>query len=540
MSDALLVLLAANLAAAVAIALVMVLRAPARKLFGPRIAYGLWLVVPLAALGILLPARVMTVTVRAGPPPEASAAPLAGPIATPPGSAAAAFDPLLLVMGLWIAGILASLVWMVWRQAQFGRDMERGLAGPAAIGVLRPRVVTPSDFDDRYTPREQFAVLAHEAMHIVRHDTRINALVAVARCVNWFNPLLHVLVRCLRMDQELACDAQVIARYPAVRRSYAEAMLKTQLATQPLPLGCYWLHTTPHPLAQRIGLLSRRTPDPRVQLLGLTMLTALALTAMGSAWMAKPVRVQFVELPSLSAPATPALERIRAMEPRPIAPLSSRAATPLPPAPRPQVPAGPGAAVAQAMADTRTTPSLGDRDRARWGYERGSEPRSRPHPPPGPPPRRIFTAAGRSVVEPGSAIRLVASTTDAEGRALMTDLTAFGSQHYFRTGTFIASGSRERLFTAVVQQGQRLWVTASLSKRFDPSDTATIEMGPGETRTVTLPDGRAVVVTPTLRAETEAEQAGAGGAFDAVAEDINRTSRDAWRTYRDRCRAERC
>src|SRR4051812_1750239 len=101
MSDALLVLVAANLAAAVAVALVMVLRAPARKLFGPRIAYGLWLVVPLAALGILLPARVMTVTVRAGSPPEASASQLAGPVATPPGAVAADFDPWLLVMGLW-------------------------------------------------------------------------------------------------------------------------------------------------------------------------------------------------------------------------------------------------------------------------------------------------------------------------------------------------------------------------------------------------------------------------------------------------------
>src|SRR4051812_28321163 len=116
MSDALLIFVAANLAAAVAVVLVVALRAPARKLFGPRIAYGLWLVVPLAALGILLPARVMTVTVRAAPAPGATASPLVAPIAALPGSAAAAFDPWLLVVGLWIAGVLASLVWMVWRQ----------------------------------------------------------------------------------------------------------------------------------------------------------------------------------------------------------------------------------------------------------------------------------------------------------------------------------------------------------------------------------------------------------------------------------------
>lgn len=540
MSDALLILIAANLAAAVAVALVLLLRTPARKLFGPRIAYGLWLLVPLAALGMLLPARVETVTVRAATVPAADAPPLAALAAALPAPAAASFDPWLLLMGLWIAGVLVNVAWMAWRQAQFGRAMQDGLAGPAAVGVLAPRVVTPADFDERYTPRERFAVLAHEAMHIIRHDTRINALVAVARCVNWFNPLLHVLARCLRIDQELACDAQVIARYPTVRRSYAEAMLKTQLATQPLPLGCYWLQAEPHPLAQRIRLLARRTPDPREQVLGLAMLTALALAATGSAWMVKPVRVQVVELPSAPALATPVLARIGATEVPRLAPMSNRVAPPVRPAPAPPVPAGPDFALAQALADTQATPTLADRDRPRWADERGAEPKSQPRPRPDPQPRRIYAAAGRSWVEPGTAVRLVASTTDSEGRALMTDLTSFGSQRYYRTGTFIASGSKERLFTAVVQRGDRLWVTASLSRRFDPAVTASLEMRPGETRTLTLPNGRAIVVTPVVRAETPDEQAGDRIAIAMADEAIARSGDEAWRTYRDRCRTGGC
>jgi beta-lactamase regulating signal transducer with metallopeptidase domain len=483
----------------------------------------------------------VTVTVRAAAAPTAEASPLAAQAAAAsPAPAVAPFDAGPLVMGLWIAGVLTSLAWMAWRQAQFVRDAEMGLAGPAVVGVLRPRVVTPSDFGRRYSPREQFVVLAHEETHIVRHDTRINALVAAARCVNWFNPMLHVLARFLRMDQELACDAQVIARHPKVRRSYAEAMLKTQLATRPLPLGCYWLPAQAHPLAERIRLLSRAAPGGREQALGLAMLTTLTLAAMGSAWAVKPARVQFVELPAVTLLAAPALTRIGPTEAPPLAPMSNQAARPAAPArPRP-IPVDPGLAHAQALADAQAAPALAERNRLRWADERGAEPNPQPQPRSELQPRRILTAAGRSSVEPGSAVRVVASTRDAEGRALMTDLTSFGSQHYFRTGTFIASGSRERLFTAVVQRGERLWVTASLSKRFDPSDTATIEMRPGETRTVTLPDGRQVVVTPTLRAETAAEQAGASGAFDAVAEDINRTSRDAWRTHRDRCRAGAC
>lgn len=540
MSDALLILGAANLAAAVAVALVLILRKTARKLFGPRIAYGLWLLVPLAALGMLLPARVETVTVRAASAPSAQASPLAAQGASP-NPPDAPFDGWLLVMSLWIAGILAHGAWMAWRQAQFGRDAEAGLAGPAAVGVLRPRVVTPSDFGRRYSPREQFVVLAHEETHIVRHDTRINALVVAARCINWFNPMLHLLHRFLRIDQELACDAQVIARHPKVRRSYAEAMLKTQLATRPLPLGCYWLPAGVHPLAERIRLLSRTAPNARDQALGLTLLTALTLAVMGSAWSVKPARVQFVEAPASALPTTPVLARIGSTKMPPLAPMSDRAAKVVSPAPvMPPAPVTPGAALAEAQADARAAPALRERDRARWAYERGAEPRPRPEPRPDPQPRRIFTAAGRSSVEPGSAVRLVASSTDAQGRPLMTDLTSFGSQRHFRTGTVIADGSRERLFTAVTQRGQRLWVTASLGKRFNPDETTTVEMRAGETRTFTLPNGRPVVVTPTLRAETPDEMASARGVYDEVSAELGLTGDDAWRTYRDRCRREGC
>nr|MEA2799813.1 hypothetical protein [Phenylobacterium sp.] len=60
MSEALSVLLRINLAVAAAIAVAMLLRLPVRRLFGARIAYGLWSLVPLAAAAMLLPPRVVT------------------------------------------------------------------------------------------------------------------------------------------------------------------------------------------------------------------------------------------------------------------------------------------------------------------------------------------------------------------------------------------------------------------------------------------------------------------------------------------------
>lgn len=504
MSDALLILGAANLAAAIAGALVLVLRAPARKLFGPRIAYGLWLLVPLAALGMLLPARVETVTVQAGPSPNADVAPLLAQ-ASSPGPQGTPFEAWPLLTGLWVAGVLASLAWIVWRQAQFARDAEAGLAGPAAVGVLRPRVVTPSDFGRRYSPREQFVVLAHEETHIARHDTRINALVAAARCMNWFNPMLHILPRFLRIDQELACDAQVIARHPTVRRSYAEAMLKTQLASRPLPLGCYWLPARAHPLAERIRLLSRAAPDPREQALGFLLLTALTLAVLGSAWSVKPARLQIVELPA------------RALAPRPTPAPDAPAETPSPVPSRmtasPAPPATPDTTLAEAQADADAAPALPP----------SVEPTVRL-----PRQRRIYAVADRSAVEPGSAVRVVATALDPEGRPLAADFTAFGSQRDYRMGAYVNSGSRQSLFTSVVQRGERLWVTASLNRRFRGDEVGTIEMRSGETRDLVLPNGQVVTLAPTLRSETPEEIAGA-------AEPRGRDLKDAWRFYRQRC-----
>src|ERR1700744_305095 len=60
-------LLRVNLAATVAIGLVAVVRKPWRSAFGAQAAYALWALPPLAAAAVLLPARVVHVTVKLGP-----------------------------------------------------------------------------------------------------------------------------------------------------------------------------------------------------------------------------------------------------------------------------------------------------------------------------------------------------------------------------------------------------------------------------------------------------------------------------------------
>jgi hypothetical protein len=157
---------------------------------------------------------------------------------------------------------------------------------PALIGVWRPRIVLPADFETRYDAAERALILAHEHLHRVRGDAQTNALVAALRCVYWFNPLVHFAVKRFRFDQELACDAGVIARFPQARAAYAAAMLKTQLADFGLPAGCHWQST--HSLTERIAMLKRPLPGRVRAVCGLVLATLLTGAGGYAAWAAQP------------------------------------------------------------------------------------------------------------------------------------------------------------------------------------------------------------------------------------------------------------
>jgi len=287
-------LVRANIAVGAAILLVLLLRRPVRRLFDARAAYTLWLTVPLAGLASLLP-RPEAMTVLE-PLTLAASAAGAGPATVPvPGLAAS------ILVAAWLAGAIltAGLLWR--RQAQFmavlGRlspgangvlRAEHPAAGPAVVGALRPRIVTPADFETRFDAEEQALILSHEGVHLARGDGLVNALAAAAQCACWFNPLVHVAVRALRIDQELACDAAVLTRHPQQRRAYAQALLKAQLDAPALPVGCHWPATGEHPLRERIAMLKTPQPAAPRRIAGLAAAATASLAVAGAAWAVQP------------------------------------------------------------------------------------------------------------------------------------------------------------------------------------------------------------------------------------------------------------
>lgn len=259
-----------TLATTLAMSFVALARAPLRSTLGARAAYWLWLAVPASALASLLPQVGQSNNNAMAIAPDAFGwvwARMDALMATI--HASGAFGAAACMV--WAVGAGAALAFMILRQRTFARSLgtlrpqsdgtwrSGGVAEPMLLGALRPRVLVPLDFEARYNGEERELVLAHERAHMHRGDTLVNAFAAVWLCVFWFNPAMHWAMRLLRFDQDLACDATVLAAAGRGRRGrYAEALLKAQLAGEaalPAPLACNW--GSAHPLRRRIAALRR-------------------------------------------------------------------------------------------------------------------------------------------------------------------------------------------------------------------------------------------------------------------------------------------
>jgi beta-lactamase regulating signal transducer with metallopeptidase domain len=285
MNDAAALLIRLNVAMAGAVLLVLALRPLVRRTLDARAVYLLWMFAPAAVLALIIPPRILWIRATAPLTAQPSGLAHVGPsIWGAPQSSGVA----VATAAVWAIGVALCVVRLTRHQAEFNAAAAKGLAGPAVVGLLRPRICRPDDFTALFTPSEQHVIMLHEEMHIRRGDPWINAALAALGCVLWFNPFVHVFVRYLRLDQEAACDADVLAARPRERRTYAEALLKTHLVVRPLPLGCYWPASARHPLSRRVEQLAFTPPSWAAGHRGQAVALGLVLALAGAAWAARP------------------------------------------------------------------------------------------------------------------------------------------------------------------------------------------------------------------------------------------------------------
>lgn len=100
------------------------------------------------------------------------------------------------------------------------------LPSPCLVGVFKPMIVLPLTL-----PKEGYCeALLHELNHYRTRDTWWALLRCVCCVVHWFNPLVWIAQRLVKIDCELACDEKVaIQLTPEERLHYANTLVCTAM-----------------------------------------------------------------------------------------------------------------------------------------------------------------------------------------------------------------------------------------------------------------------------------------------------------------------
>lgn len=374
----------AIIASTLLMGVVLLIRAPVRRIFGPTVAYALW---ALPALRMLLPPLPESWR-EAGATPITQASEVVYQVAAAPEMAVATGldgpDYAAIAAAIWAAVAGVFLLYHLLQYAVFRARLLRrhepvdriggvrvvlspAAPGPLAFGVLERYVALPADLDARYDGQEQALALAHELGHHARGDLLANWAALTVLALHWWNPIAWIAHRAFRADQELANDARVLRqRGPDAAHAYACAILKAAHGGS-IAAACH-LHTV-NDLKGRLRMLKSRPVTPRRLLagaatVGLIATTGLGLTASGYAATAAvkasvgetigvdldAVQLDLPEPPSpptppepVTAPEPPALPNgVRAVRspaqpprptPAPPAPLALAPVPPIPPVP---------------------------------------------------------------------------------------------------------------------------------------------------------------------------------------------------------------
>lgn len=94
---------------------------------------------------------------------------------------------------------------------------------PMVLGFIKPVLLLP---DAEYSDSELYIILRHELIHFKRNDIWYKFILMAANALNWFNPLVYIMVGVANKDIELVCDAEVVKdQGMEFRRSYCHAIL---------------------------------------------------------------------------------------------------------------------------------------------------------------------------------------------------------------------------------------------------------------------------------------------------------------------------
>jgi bla regulator protein BlaR1 len=275
----------------------LVLRPYLLRQLGVRTLYALWCLVPLLLLCFVLPLQLSSNSTLA----------VMQVYQVGLQQAEQQFSAGTFIGWLWLCGVVLFAAVVLRGQLQLGKEkaaaklvdlkpaslqsdlpclLSDKAQGPYISGVLKPEILLPADFFQRFSLTQQQLILQHELMHWRRGDLLSNMLALALLMLFWFNPLCWLAYSAYRQDQELACDALVLANASTADKiAYGKALLSN---SEPTPVS--WQVLTTHygdikQMKQRLIQLQTQQGFSKT-----TVVAAVALVLTTGLWLQQPAQ----------------------------------------------------------------------------------------------------------------------------------------------------------------------------------------------------------------------------------------------------------
>jgi len=115
------------------------------------------------------------------------------------------------------------------RRLRIGRPIELTLSdepvGPAVFGIIKPRLILPRALLASRSFEQIEPVIAHELIHVRRHDAAMMVMELIVKIVWWFHPMVWWAGRHIGRQRERCCDAETVASLACRPAMYARRLL---------------------------------------------------------------------------------------------------------------------------------------------------------------------------------------------------------------------------------------------------------------------------------------------------------------------------
>ncbi|MDG5473165.1 BlaR1 family beta-lactam sensor/signal transducer [Jeotgalibacillus sp. ET6] len=101
------------------------------------------------------------------------------------------------------------------------------ISSPLTFGLVKTYIILPQDAEASLNLDEIKHILLHELQHYKYKDIATNYLIILFQLLYWFNPLIWMAFREMRMDREIACDHAVLKKLDHNQRiAYGNTIIK--------------------------------------------------------------------------------------------------------------------------------------------------------------------------------------------------------------------------------------------------------------------------------------------------------------------------